>query len=52
MVESIQAILQDDGRREKISEAAWQAVKGSHTFEERAKMIVDIFNDVKLSNHI
>ncbi|OEC02888.1 hypothetical protein GY31_07555 [Lysinibacillus sphaericus] len=52
MVESIQAILQDDGRREKISQAGWQAVKGSHTFEERAKMIVDIFNDVKLSNHI
>ena len=51
MVESIQAILQDDGRREKISEAAWQAVKGTHTFEERAQMIVDIFNDVKLHNN-
>ena len=51
MIESIQAILQNDGRREKMSEAAWQAVKGSHTFEERAQMIVDIFNDVKLSNH-
>ncbi|MFL1994958.1 glycosyltransferase [Lysinibacillus irui] len=51
MIESIQAILLDDGRRERISKAAWQAVKGLHTFEERAQMIVDIFNDVKLSNH-
>lgn len=49
MVEAVQAILQDDDRREKVSEAAWQAVKGSHTFEERAQTIIDIFNDVKYS---
>lgn len=49
MVESVQAILKNNERREIISEAAWQAVKGVHTFEERAQAIIDIFNDAKQS---
>ncbi|KPN97429.1 glycosyltransferase [Lysinibacillus sp. ZYM-1] len=48
MVEAVQAILKDDEQREKISEAAWQAIKGKHTFEERAQTIIDIFNDVEV----
>lgn len=46
MVKNVQGILKNDGQRGKISESAWQAVKGMHTFEERAKAIVDIFHDV------
>lgn len=46
MVKNVQGILQNNGQREKISESAWQAVKGMHTFEERAKTIVNIFHDV------
>lgn len=49
---AVQAILQDDEQREKISEAAWQAVKGVHTFEERAQTIIDIFNEEKFGNCI
>ncbi|MEY9979954.1 glycosyltransferase [Lysinibacillus sp. RC79] len=48
MVESVKAILKDDEQREKMSEAAWQAIKGGHTFEERAQTIIDIFNDVEM----
>ncbi len=48
MVEAVQAILKDDDQREKMSEAAWQAIKGKHTFEERAQTIIDIFNDVEV----
>ncbi|WP_080719992.1 glycosyltransferase family protein [Lysinibacillus sphaericus] len=50
MVEAVQAILQDDEQREKISEAAWQAVKGVHTFEERAQTIIKIFNEERFGN--
>lgn len=46
MVKDVQTILIDDKLREKISDSAWQAIKGIHTFEERAKTIVEIFNDV------
>ncbi|MGE7910990.1 glycosyltransferase family protein [Lysinibacillus xylanilyticus] len=45
MVKAVQAILQNDEQREKISEAAWKAVKGIHTFDERAKTIVNIFRE-------
>jgi len=46
MVKAVRTILQNDEKRGTISEAAWKAVKGVHTFDERAKEIVDIFHDV------
>ncbi|WP_223552923.1 MULTISPECIES: glycosyltransferase [Lysinibacillus] len=46
MVQKVKGILEDEERQEKLAEAGWYAIKGNHTFEERAKQIVDIYNDV------
>lgn len=46
MVQNVRNLLHDEQRREAISDAAWQAIIGNHTFNQRAQQIVDIFNDV------
>lgn len=47
MVYKVKEILKNNEKREKISDAAWNAIKGKHTFEERAKTIVEIFKDTQ-----
>lgn len=46
IVKKVKAILLDEQLRENISEAGWHAINGIHTFEQRAKQIIDIYNDV------
>lgn len=50
MVEKCKKILQDEKKREEISDAAWLAINGKHTFDQRAQQIIDILNDVKKNN--
>lgn len=45
MVEKCEEILKDEKKREEISNAAWLAINGKHTFDQRAEQILYIFND-------
>ncbi|AVK82813.1 hypothetical protein C3943_04185 [Lysinibacillus sp. B2A1] len=50
MVEKVKSILEDNTLRNEIADAALKAVKGKHTFEERAKEIITIYHDVYGNN--